>query len=538
MPIPSDVTITYDGTDITDHVLYSTARFEAQASAGVGTFSFSVKDVDQTMEFTTGKEVVLTLDNKRYFGGYLMQHGQTFAFPAVDTTTVSAVTARQHTLQGVNYNVWFDRLVAHNVADHLRALPRESTTDTVGFLVKRLMNNYLNLPSGFDGVTFIDDIGPVQPNLTTGWGWVNGGEQGISFRQEMERVSAFYGLIYFFDANKRLHVHAPESLFSRWGFSDRPNQQNVSSSLTSFGGATYGFREMETSQDITDMVNDALVWGGTYLIASTDPNDPSGIVFARRQDSESIALHGRWQLGENGIGDELMADQQAVTDRAAAIVFGGEENIVGADPSGVIRQRTHPNWTVRLAWYAHDVPTLGPAHTVKDHLTPGDIVTIVLYVHGNGLAHPRILTLPCRRVTISFPTLPSNTEGDLKTYVRFEGEFSLSLNDPWSLWEAILRRRRAVRQQVALAGSPDQAGAPGGQWSGQPDENPNGVIKTFHLSSSGNEIAYVAGSSEVHLNGLLLRKGSDYMESPANGYFTVFVAPPTGSSFWVTVRLV
>lgn len=534
MPVPSNVKIECAGQDITNRVLYSSARFEGQANAGVGTFSLSIKDVDRTSEFTTGDEVVLTLDGKRYYAGYLMQHGGTFAFPAVDTSVVTEVTTRQHNLTGVNYNVLFDRLVSYNHTDPKKVLTTASTSTLVGTLVKDLAGNHVDLPSGFNTTSRVEDIGPVEPLNTGNWDWAT---PGATFREQMETVNKNYGAIYYFDASKRLHLHAPESVYSRWGFSDRPNRRTVLTTHTSFSdsGATYGFREMETSQNITDMVNDALVWGGSYLEASTTP-DPSGIVFARSTDPDSITKHGRWQLAENLIGDmQAGATQGQVDARAEAIVHGGKRFLVGADPTGIIRERTHPNWTVRLAWFAHDVPTM--ENGVKDHLTPGEIVTIILYVHGQGLTKPLIQTLPLRRVTISFPTLPSNTGGAMKTYVRFDGEFGLSLNDPFSLWEAILRSRRKVRQTVAGAGGPDQIGGPGGLWQGAPAEAPDGSRKTFTLTSDSNPIVYVAGSSQVYLNGLLLRKGADYSEGPNQGTVTMFTAPSTGSAFWVSVRL-
>jgi len=533
MPVPADVQIEYDGTDITDHVLYSSARFEAQASGGVGTFSFGIRDIAQEMSFVTGKEIVLTLDNKRYYAGYLMQNGATFAFPAVDTTSVAAVTTRQFMLQGVNYNVLFDRLISYNHDDILSALDEASASTSVGELVRTLASDHVDVPGAFNVTDQVDNIGPVLPNDTgETFDWLT---PGASFRDQMREVTKFYGAIYYFSASKRLHLHAPENVYSRWGFSDRPNNRGVASAATTFTGATYGFREMETSQDITDMANDALVWGGNVFEAETTPSTPSGIVFARRQDSDSIATHGRWQVGENQIGQ--LKSQAEVNARAGAIVFGGIENTTGADPNGLIRQRTRPNWTVRLAWYAHDVPVLQPAGTTKDHLTPGDIVTIVLYVHGNGLAHPLILTLPLRRVTITFPTLPSNTDGEMKTYVRFDGEFGLSLSDPFSLWEAILNQRKAIRRTVANTGTPDTTGGSGALWGGTPDETPNGTRTTFQLSSDGNPIQYAATTSNVYVNGLLLRQGADYLERPSLGQIIFTSAPPTGATIQVQVRL-
>lgn len=535
MPVPSNVTITVGGTDITRNVLYPSAKFEAQASAGVGTFAFTVKDTARSLSFVTGNEVVLTLDGKRYYGGYLMQVGSRFAFPVVNTSNLSAVTARQHALAGVNYNVLFDRLVVRNTADYLHALPGAPGTTMAGHLVEDLAQ-YLDLPAGLNTTTFVDDVAPVIPQEQVDVGgtfvWVNAGEQGVKWREEMKWVTLYNGAVYYIDADKRLHFHAPESLFSRWGFSDRPNRATVSSTATNWTGATYGFREMETEEDITSMTNDILVWGGSHFISSTDPNDPSGVVFARRQNADSIGAHGRWQTAENRMGE--LKVQSAVDSLAEAIVPpAGSDAPPGVGSDGIIRNRSWPNRTLRLSWYAHDVPTM--TNGVKDHLTPGDIVTIILYVHGRGEANPLILTLPLRRITISFPTLPgegTNPTNATQTYVRFDGEFGLSLDDPYNLWEAILAARSRTSSSLITTTT-----SPGGMWQGAPDEAPDGSRKTFTLSTNGTPIVYAGGTSEVYLGGLRLRQGADYSESPTTGTITLFVAPSTGTTFWVIVRL-
>jgi len=546
MPTPSEISVMHraagfggSGVDITDHVLFSNARFEAQSGAGIGTFTLTLKDTGRDLGFmqndtaTTGDEIMLDLDGTRYFGGYVQQVGRTFAFPVVDTTDLDDVTSRYFVLRGSNYNILFDRLVAHRDADHFHALPAEDGDTQAGDLVTKLWTDYIDTPSGFNVSTFVDNVGRVHP-YDAKWGFFNAGEQGITARQEMAWISYYNGAIYYFDANKRLHYHAPEKVFSPWGFSDRPNKRSVLTSHTTFSGATYGFRELDTTQDITGIVNDIFVWGGSPFVASTDPGDPSGVLFARRQNTVSQAQYGRWQKAEVQFG--TLGTQNSVNARAEAIVPPNNSDFPpGVDNDGVIKNASKPGWQVRLSWYAHDVPTMN--NGVKRHLVPGEIVTIVLYVHGNGLAKPLILTLPLRRVSISFPTLPSNTGGDPMTFARFEGDFGLSLDDPWQIWEAILDRTAQTKRIVAAAGSSTATGSPGAIWQGEPDESANGTRKTFTLSSGGDPIVYAAVSSEVYVNGLRLRQGADYAENPNAGTITLFVAPVTGSTFWVTVRL-
>lgn len=536
MPVSSDIQILYDGSDITDKVVFSSATFEAQASGGVGTFSITLKDTARTLSFVTGKEVLLVLDGTPYFGGYLMQIGHRFAFPVVNTTDLDVVTARQFALHGTNYNVLFDRLVVRNTADYLHALPTFPGDVQAGDMVKDLAANYLDGLADFDTTSFVDPVGYAGglANFQAGgsFSW-KPPTQSLRWREQMRWVSQYTGAIYYLDAERNLHYHGPENVFSRWGFSDRPNHRTVLTSQTTFTGATYGFREMTTSQDITNIINDIFVWGGSPIIAA-DTQGESGTVFARRTNDSSIATYGRWQAADVRFVE--LGVQSSVDARADTIVPPeGSDLAPGMTGDGIIHNASKPDWTVSLVWYAHDVPTLETG--AKDHLIPGDIVTFAFYVHGTDLQHPLILTLPLRQVSITFPTLPSDTGGDPKTFARFEGQFGLSLDDPFNLWEAILNRRDQIERTINMAGSPATSGSPGALWQGAPDETVDGSRKMFTLSSGGSPIVYLAGSTEVYVNALLLRAGTDYAEAPNDGTITMFVAPPTGSAIWVIVRL-
>lgn len=519
---PSDIQITYDGDNITESVVFATARFEAQANAGIGTFTFDVRDRERTLDFITGKEVVLSLDGKPYFGGYLMQRGQKFAFPVVDTA--QPVSTRMHRLTGTNFNALFDRLVARNTASYITRLDPESGTTKAGVVVKELVGSYLDVPAGIT-TTYVDDVGPVDPN-GTGWSYES---QGETWRTHMKRITLYNGAIYYIDASKNLHFHAPESVFSRWGFSDQPNRLAITST-PGYQEATYGFREIETSEDITEIVNDVFVWGGSPIRAMIGDDD--GTFFARRTNATTVSQYGRWQLAEPRFGE--LGSQLEVNARAESIVPpDGTDLPPGVDPvDGVIRNRSKPNKTVRLSWFAHDVPKLGG---VREHLSPGDVVTIVLYTFGGGV-EPLILTLPLRKVTISFPTIPSSTEG-AQTFARFDGEFGLSLGDPYNLWEAILNRQTLINRTVNSAGSPTVGGEPGGLWQGAPDEDADGVETVFTLSSLSIPITYVRGSSNVYVGGSRLTLGIDYSEQPLAGTVTLTTPPSSGHPIWVIVRL-
>lgn len=543
MPVPTLVTIqrvTQAGAtvDITQNVLFSTAQFDAQSGGGVGTFSFTMRDhysesgdLVQAAAITTGDEIRLILDDVPYFGGYVMQKGLTHAFPV---TATDSERNRYITVRGVSYNALFDRLITRNTADYLNAIPTRPGTMSAGALVTEFAQTYLDLPSGFNVTSFVDNVGDPQPGDDP-FAWRGGGEQGVTWREQLKWVSLFNGAIFYIDAEKNLHYHAPESLFNSWGFSDRPNKQTVTSTTT-FTGATYGFRELDTTEDITSIINDVFIWGGSKW-AAADEAEESGVLFARRTNEGSVDTYGRWQGAETHFGE--LGIQSYVDARADAIVPPeGSDLPPGVDDvDGVVRNRSMPNWNVSLTWFGHDVPVyLGgtPAET-KLHLIPGTISTIILYVHGNGNANPLIQTLPLRRVSISFPTLSGEADEN-PAYVRFKGDFGLSLDDPYQIWEAVLDQR-AETSRIVSAGSSTVVGSPGGIWQGEPDESPNGTRQTFTFSSGGTPIVFAGSSSEVYVNGLRLRQGADYSENPSLGQITIFSPPSTGSTFWVIVRL-
>jgi hypothetical protein len=263
MPDPSTIVITVGGVDITNKVLFASARFESQLGAIPGTFEMTVKDIDQTLDFTTGDEATLDIDNVRMWGGFVMNVQRQFAFPAVDTTDPGAVSARQWVLSGVDYNILFDKRVLHNPANHTSHFPFFALDQTMGELIREVLTvSFLDLDDdGLDTTTFVDDLyvprfdanGDPDPDGTKQGSWV---QQGSTWRKQMEDFAQF-GAVYYIDASKNLHFHAVEETLATWGFSDVPNELPLPNAA-----ATYGMREFENVEDATGMVNDAFVWGG------------------------------------------------------------------------------------------------------------------------------------------------------------------------------------------------------------------------------------------------------------------------------------
>lgn len=551
MPNPTLVKITYNGvTDITKDVIWQSATFEMSANAGVGSFAITIRDKERTRSYVTGATIELLIGGTaKVFGGFITQISQTFAFPVVSTANVSTVTQRLITLRGVSYNVLFDRLVAHNDANPIERLPIESTGVLAGPMVSKLMDNYIDAPAGF-GHSFVDDVGlATLPGQE--FAWVDGGRQGVTWREELQFSTLYNSAVFYFDADKQLHYHAPESLIAEWGFSDRPNYLPIAgrgSLPVSFNGAFYGFREMEASEDISNTANDVFIWGGTGSFAN-----PSGaIVFARYPDApydsteqliaNSQTLHGRWQYAETHFNETTggLGTQPGVDARARAIAAGPP----GGSATG-IRGRGQPDLTLSLSWFAHDVPR-GTSTTSVQHLSVGQIVVSALYVHGQG-GVPLILSLPLRSLSIRFPSSTDfhGTGGEFNinniyAFVEFTGQFGISIDDPFGLWTAIRGLNRSVSQSVATIGSatPDSGSTSiGAVWQGEMSPAPNGSAKTFFVTVGGTPAPYLASTSEIYLNGLRQSPGADYLENNAAGSITFFTAPSSGVRLYGVVRL-
>lgn len=525
MPLASDISIKKNGVDITNKVLFSTARFELQQGAVPGTADLTVKDVDQTFDATTGDELTLDIDGSRQWGGYILQVARQFALPVVDTTTPSEVSARQFRLTAVDYNILFDKRVIHNPADHLHHLPYFTLDQTMGALLRNdLFANYLDISGdGLNTTTYVDNT--FVPNFDANGNPVSNGskkgswpQQGTYWREAMEGFSK-YGTIYYIDGSKNVHFHEAEDVVAGWGFSDVPNNLPLPNAT-----ATYGMREYEDIEDASAMANDALVWGGSEWAGT------GGTVFSRKQNSGSITAHGRWQYSEVRFGD--LKDQGQVTARANVIVSGNTTGAVGGDTA---RGLSVDQKQIRLAWFGHDVPSLSG---VKQHLKPGQVVTTKMYVMTEDGINPLTIVLPLRSIKISFPIIPSTgTPADPQTYVRFDGYFGVQMSDPWWMWK--LLRDLSARQQIVVstADSSSTSVIYGAIGSFQPTPATNGSTTVFSIP-----FAYIPGTTQVYkgpTGALALQTvGTDYTESAPDAGQITFTSPPSGSHvIWIVCRV-
>jgi hypothetical protein len=457
------------------------------------------------LNFVAGKEIKMTLDGVPMWTGYIMNVGRQYAFPALDTTVPANVTGRIWVLRCTDLNVLFDKRVIRDASNYLGGIPAFDGSRYDGDLISNDLVNYFDIAGdNLDMSTEVDNIvRPVDPELVGGDGLVGRyGTPGTKWREIMELFAQVSGAVWYIAADRKFHYKSLENSVPAWGFSDVPN-----------GTTTIGFRELNLQEDISQMVNDALIWGGDGWAGGDQ------IVFSRRQNSSSISSHNRWQMAEVHFGEQWFKTQAGVDARADVIVTGAP----GAVPGEPLRGLSYSQYNASLTWFAHDVPSAA-------HLRAGQIVTITLNVHGS----PLVLTLPLRSLRISFPNL--DPTGD--PYVQFTGNFSLQLSDPKALWTFILKRRTrgASVTQVGTA-NPSSSSAPyGAFYTGEPIPKPDGATWIFRLSPAG--FTYIPGTTHVYVNGVLALPGTHYTESdPQNGEISFLTAPSATDQLWIVCRI-
>lgn len=428
-PPTSTIQITVDGVDVTNDVIFSSARFESQANALPGTFRFTVRDTNGTHSFTTGTEVYLYVDGVKYYGGILLRIGRQFAFPAVDTTDLTSVTARQWVLEGADFNIWFDKRVIRDPTDYLSAI-FTAGRHYDGVLIRDHLASYIDVPPGVTIGSEVENLAKFgKANVVDGaveYAWVT---QGSPWRKQMDEFAARTGAAYYLDADKALHYHGLETLGNTWTFVDKGAD----------GVHRVPCREIQASEDGSQIVTDALVWGGLavseeLLFFSRYPDPPAD------DNAEQVAINaqtnrGLWQKSELRFDEGN--DQESLDERAKYIVMG-PPGTSGGEEAGV----RFPLWRVSLTWFAHDVPRPGG---VPVHLRPGYVSNMNFYTLGESATKPLILYLPLRSTSITFPQI----EGNREAWVQFRGEFALSYGDSRHLWDHLLRRQ-GIRTFVKL----------------------------------------------------------------------------------------
>lgn len=513
MTVGSVVQVLYDGQDITSNVMFADASFEAQMNAIPGTFSFRCKDPTQSLSFTTGREVKLIIDGTPTYSGYLTSVARGYAFPAQSVgVTPSTFKNRIWQLQGVDYNVLFDKRVVRQTTNYLTQIPTLAVGAIDGDIIRSLVATYLDAPSTLS-TALVENV----YTFITKYAWK---QQGSKWRESMDELAAFSGALWYIDALQRLRYQAIDTTVKRWGFSDKPNNLTITTSPVTYQGTTIGMREIEGTEDGSFFVNDAFVWGGSQWAGA------GGTVFSRSQDAAQIAAHNRWQMAETHFGEQGYGIQAGVNTRSDIIVNGPPGAVAGDQNRGL----KYPQWQFRLGWFAHNVPLLSGVH---DHIVPGELATFTLWVFSqDGGSSPLTQLLPMRSVRITFPNLDPTGKG----YVRFDGMFGLQPDDPYTLWRFILKTQQQITQVVngvVATVNDSSTSAPYGAYGiFTPTPAPNGSTTVFSIP-----FPYISGTTQLYHNGLIQRLGTDYTESnPSIGQITLTSAPLTGHNLLLTCR--
>jgi hypothetical protein len=509
---PSVISIKLGGVEISDRVLYSQTSFESGANPMQGSFTVVCKDPDQDFSPQNGQRLQLTIDDKPMFGGYVMEISRELMFTVDDTTYPENVKTRKWVLTGPDYNVLFDKRVVRDPTDYKSTIAVPANKRQLKDAIRYFCDNYIDTPSGL-GYDIDEDM--TEPYGDPAVDRVIYVQQSSTWRDQMEDFSDYNAIVYYIDGSFTLCVNQYARMLMSWLFVDSHPD----------GIKTVGFREGSYNSSASPMVTDALVWGGSSLANPGEDLETSegiGVVFARyptgpiedqvvqgktqKQQTEQdavdrMALYGRWQQAEFNVGQENYLTQGSVKNRAYVMVAGA----TGRPPTwGVEGGWNKPIETVKLAWFAHDVPN-------GDHVLPGFMSDFIFYTQEGDAGNVLYKRFPLRSMRITFPTLPAdNPDGDPLTYVRFDGTFGTNYSDSRHLWKYLKksdrnRRRRAQRIISVVTGDSVPGAAQAQAKSLMPIESPDGDRTHFTFTYT-----FWVNSADVYLNGLLQTSGSHY----------------------------
>jgi len=509
---PSVISIKLGNTEISDRVLFAQTSFESGANPMQGSFTVTCKDPNQDFDPQNGQKIKLTIDDKPMFGGYVMEISRELMFEVDDTTDPEQVRSRKWVLTGPDYNVLFDKRVVRDPTDYLTVLRVPDDKRQLKDAVRYFCDNYIDTPNGLGY--------DIESRLTEVYGdpdkralYV---QQSSTWRDQMEDFANNNAVVYYIDGSFTLNVHQYASMLMPWLFVDsHPN-----------GTTTIGFREGSYTNAASPIVTEALVWGGSSLASPGEDlltSEGIGVVFARyptgaiedqvvqgkmqSQEAEQKAVdrmekYGRWQQAEFNVGQENYLTQGSVKNRAYVMVAGP----TGKPPTwGIEGGWNRPIETVKLAWFAHDVPN-------GDHVLPGYMSDFIFYTQHGEAGNPLVKRFPLRSMRITFPTLPSNNQaGSPLSYVRFDGTFGTNYSDSRYLWKYLResRQNRRKRANKIISVVTNDSGSPGASESQARDlapiESPNGSRTHFTFAYT-----FWANSADVYINGLLQTSGAHY----------------------------
>jgi hypothetical protein len=284
-PYEAQVTLEIGGADVSKFALFTECTFTSSVKTQVG--SFSVALVGTGGDDYLGKEIRLSIDGAYYFGGVVTRVTQGYVFPAT--------TPGKLIIEGADYAVYFDRMVAWNKMEPtapLKSYGPDAVPENV--IINEMLAAYFLPPSGFGTMGVTSQAGVDSGSQV--WVPLRPGE---TLRALLSLCSRVTQSVWFMDPYFQLHVQERYSDNSSYGLSDQVGNEG--------DGNLIGFRTLSAVEDISQMVNEALVWG----------NETEPVIMSHIRNNESIAKYGRFQVGE---WSQQMYKSESVTGYAKTFV--------------------------------------------------------------------------------------------------------------------------------------------------------------------------------------------------------------------------
>jgi hypothetical protein len=234
-----------DWYDITGDVIWNACEFTQMARTGPGSFMITLKGAHP--EYKGGEEIHFTIDDLRVFGGWVttVERGYFFSDYAQPKTI----------LRGTDFNILFDRLAVRNypwefahgnrmmMGDYgMWPAFEQGTMDSV--MIDKVFGTYVlpDLPMGFDYKTGVEAVATPAP--VTSWVMPT---SGSGLRRFMQSVGQITSAVWYIDPYMVLQYHDRMKVTAPYPLTD------------GLGGISS--RGLSVSTDISQMMNDVLVWG-------------------------------------------------------------------------------------------------------------------------------------------------------------------------------------------------------------------------------------------------------------------------------------
>ncbi len=366
-PVEVPVTIRYDGIEITSRVMYTMTSFTSAANGGVGSCRIRVRDDNQEYSFVGGRRLELEINGQREWTGYSTSIRRGY-YTLTDQAPGEIV--RYFDIEGVDLNILFQKRILYDKANPTKGLlttyPAGTHDDVI---VKAYIQNHLDLSGYISDTSLIEYVGTPSSDSEifghAGWTW----------GQFMQSIQRDVGSIYYIDPDGRVVLTDVDTPNAPWGISDAP------------GAGEVGARDLEIDHGGENLRNDVLGWGAGQ--------GEDHMIFSRVTDDDSIATHGRWQVG---LTPQPVWRQPTLDRITNSWVYGSPQNKRGGKDDAVAVRTVLRDQGLRVGMKAN--------------------VRSEVYGYED--------VLPCRQMEVTFLT---------QTAPRWTATLSHELDTPWSTFE-------------------------------------------------------------------------------------------------------